>query len=466
MPNGQRIGILLNTTAPAMTLMSGAMLAFAEEGVEFDTISTTGAGGLIGLLYLAPNGKSRVEALKEVPNLFVSDWLYKVCPVNFKLFHKNNLFAETFFRARKHLPSFDVKPEESAHLKRFINDWLQLWATALTPTTSQFLRKGLMGHVPLVTDLVDFDALRAQPTNFYINTFSLWNRRLRVFDQSEVDTNIFNAAQAMYMLFEPVHAAHDLLITGATRDPTGLQAIGTRRRDLEKPPLTAILALDPIPDAFWRTPENAWDAFQLMLMNPIAAIQELILSLYGWTEWNVNQKNLAAMTPLYRIPMDEEIKEEYYPRMLDWTHANAVKLQEIGRRAAAPIARLLRPAAPVGVGGIAGGSNGHLEDYRYRRVVEREMDPATREFRITQRANQFLSLYKPMINNIDRFYPPGPDKQPVSAKSSPPPKTPPAPASRKSPSPPSRRSPRPSGPPSPPPSRRARRRPESRGETR
>jgi hypothetical protein len=34
MANSQRIGIVLSGTAPAMTLMSGAMLAFADHGVE------------------------------------------------------------------------------------------------------------------------------------------------------------------------------------------------------------------------------------------------------------------------------------------------------------------------------------------------------------------------------------------------------------------------------------------------
>ncbi len=51
-----RIGIVLSGTAPAMTLMSGVMLAFDEHNVEFDVISTTGVGGLIGMLYLAPKG--------------------------------------------------------------------------------------------------------------------------------------------------------------------------------------------------------------------------------------------------------------------------------------------------------------------------------------------------------------------------------------------------------------------------
>ena len=139
-PTVNGIGIVLNSTAPAMTLMSGAMLAFAEEDVEFDTISTTGAGGLIGMLYLAPKGKTRVEALKELPNLFVSDWLYRLCPVNFKMFHKYGSIRRAVLEAPQGFAADSPSsPTIRSELKRFFNDWIQLWATILTPSSYQFL---------------------------------------------------------------------------------------------------------------------------------------------------------------------------------------------------------------------------------------------------------------------------------------------------------------------------------------
>jgi len=42
MANTLPIGIVLSGTAPAMTLMSGVMLAFAEYNIEFEVISTAG----------------------------------------------------------------------------------------------------------------------------------------------------------------------------------------------------------------------------------------------------------------------------------------------------------------------------------------------------------------------------------------------------------------------------------------
>lgn len=45
--------LIIGGGAPNATLMSGALSAFHEAGVEFDVVSTAGAGALIGLLYLA-----------------------------------------------------------------------------------------------------------------------------------------------------------------------------------------------------------------------------------------------------------------------------------------------------------------------------------------------------------------------------------------------------------------------------
>ncbi len=83
------------------------------------------------------------------------------------------------------------------------------------------------------------------------------------------------------MLFAPQRMANgDLYTTGATHDPTGLQAIWLNHRD----DLDAVIMLDPMARAIWREPTNIHDAFQLMLMNPIIALQVLISTLYAKTE--------------------------------------------------------------------------------------------------------------------------------------------------------------------------------------
>jgi NTE family protein len=370
------VGIVLSGTAPAMTLMSGAMLAFDEMGVDFEVISTTGAGALIGMLYLAPRGASRTKALEELPNLFMSDWLYKVCPINVKIFHKYGALAQKFYSLRKSLPQIDVDAKDPAPFKRLVNDWLHVWATALTPPSLETSSKAFMSHVPLVEELVDFAKLEASQTRFYVNTFSLWTKRLRYFDNQGnkpgvglVNTDIYNAVQAMFMLFEPVRIPGDLLTTGATRDPTALQAIWTHERGLKR-----VLTLDPVSDAAWRMPRGANDAFQLMLMNPVAALQELTLALYAVFEESLSESRLQ-LPRLDHIPV--EIPPSEQATMWQWTHGNALKLQQIGYDGALPIARLLRNR-----------DFDALSEFRYSRFVTEHASQV--------RSRQLLRIFTPM----------------------------------------------------------------------
>ena len=126
-----------------------------------------------------------------------------------------------------------------------------------------------------------------------MNAFSLYSKRLRFFDNDTVTPDIYNAAQSMFMLFPPVRVENDLLTTGASRDPTGLQAIWLKERDK----LSTVLALDPLARCFWREPTDAYDAFQLMLMNPIVALQQLMYCLYSRTDQIVNTLAGQSCTP-------------------------------------------------------------------------------------------------------------------------------------------------------------------------
>jgi predicted acylesterase/phospholipase RssA len=53
------ISLVLGGGAPNLTLMAGAVAGLDDAGVEFDVVSTSGAGMLIGLLYAAPKGRDR-----------------------------------------------------------------------------------------------------------------------------------------------------------------------------------------------------------------------------------------------------------------------------------------------------------------------------------------------------------------------------------------------------------------------
>ena len=96
------IALVLGGGAPNLTLMAGAVAALDDAGVEFDIVSTSGAGMLVGLLYAAPKGgegdikRDRAAALKNTVNMGVHDAIYRFFPVNFKVFHKPGTLAQAY----------------------------------------------------------------------------------------------------------------------------------------------------------------------------------------------------------------------------------------------------------------------------------------------------------------------------------------------------------------------------------
>jgi NTE family protein len=356
-----RIGIVLSGWAPAMTLMSGAMLGFMEKGVEFDVISTTGVGALIGLLSLAPKNGTRKEALEELPNLFVSDLLYSVLPVNFKVFHKFGPFAKPMYELRNRIPKIKLDPKASSPIGRFLNDWVDLVFCTMTPSTFELKSKGMMSPSPEIEDLVDFTKLKNVNSSFHVNAFNLDERKLEIFDKHTTTVDAYHAAEAMPVLFAPQRMpCGDLFTTGATHDPTGLQAIWLKHKD----DLEAVVMLDPMSRAICREPVNIHDAFQLMLMNPVIALQGLISAFYAWADRigeGLRTKNPEVKLPgLYYVPL--RIDEKYYPNMLKWTHSNAVTLEKIGREAAVAFAEAWQ----------SGNREAFEKKYRYYNYVEQQ----------------------------------------------------------------------------------------------
>ena len=325
----RRIGIVLSGWAPAMTLMSGVMLGFMAKGVKFDVISTSGAGALIGLLCLAPKGRTAQQALQQLPNLFVSDMFYSFLPINTNVFFKYGPFSKGMYDLREKF-KLAVDPADPSPFKRLFNDWVNLKFSLWTPTTFELKTKGMMSHSPQIDEFVDFRKLRDSACRFYVNAFNLNTRDLCIFDNKNTDTAVYHASEALPVLFEPQRVGGgDLFTTGATHDPTGLQAIWLK----EKQNLDMILALDPMSAAIWRAPLNIHDAFQLMLMNPILALETLLFSLYARIDHLRENADPATKLPaLYRIPFS--IDKTYYPEMLKWTYSNAITLQKIGYDAA------------------------------------------------------------------------------------------------------------------------------------
>jgi Patatin-like phospholipase. len=77
--------LVIGGGAPNSTLIAGALAAFLAEGVEFDVISASGAGVLMGLLATAPRDAAPQDALMQWAEVGVADSIYKLFPVNYKV---------------------------------------------------------------------------------------------------------------------------------------------------------------------------------------------------------------------------------------------------------------------------------------------------------------------------------------------------------------------------------------------
>ena len=112
---------------------------------------------LVGLLYAAPKGRTgdikrdRAAALKNTVSLGVSDEIYNVFPVNFKVFYKPGLLADVYRQSladvyRQWLRLFTPLRFADPRVQRYVTD---LWALAfanLSPSSLNPSSLGLCAH--------------------------------------------------------------------------------------------------------------------------------------------------------------------------------------------------------------------------------------------------------------------------------------------------------------------------------
>ena len=149
--------LLLGGGAPTLTLQSGALAALDEKGVEFSAVSTAGAGMVIGLLYAAPKGMTRQEALQNTVDMGVADEIYNAFPVNYKVFFKPGDMAD---RYRQFLAALPQMPVAKNPADRLLGDWMALLCATLSPSDLRPESLGLCAPAPWIDHVVDFDKLQ------------------------------------------------------------------------------------------------------------------------------------------------------------------------------------------------------------------------------------------------------------------------------------------------------------------
>jgi NTE family protein len=351
---GKRV-LVLGGGAPNLTLMSGALLALHDYGLTFDAISMSGAGAVVGLCYLAPKGLTPAEALRNTINFGVSDEIYSLLPINYKIFFKNGPLAEVFRNAwRKLTPvqyaehQYGMSPAEKLEA-----DLLLLAGSMMTPGAPEFFDRGICAHVPFIEDVVDFRRLKdvVSPRTF-LNAYRIDTHEIVEFEGPEIDVRHVRAAFSFPYLYAPYEIDGSFYYEGAAFTGLNLIRLAIDPRYLDIPYVDALdrdayrfILFDVLGDDVIHPARNLMDAYAQSIILPIVGNAEKEISIFKeWVktgntdfiprdEWMLRAKAKAGgKFPDVEKPYIVKfyIPPEQQPYVLDWSRSNLERLFDIG----------------------------------------------------------------------------------------------------------------------------------------
>lgn len=347
-----RAVLILGAGAPHSPLMAGALCAIWEAGKTFDTIWTAGAGGLIGMLFAAPKNRNPAAALRSVVDAGVDDAIYRFFPVDFKVFYKPGPFTQLFrYWARMcHLPepgwpSHPGWPGHSGHpghpgwpgppwppfshaWRRLYNDWIDFWFSALTPTTLNYFSEGMCDPLPFLEEMVDCDALKHFPGDFYLNAYNITADRVDQFDKDELTPLHVRAGLACPFIYPPVTIGTQLYYEGADRQPIPSTHF-TKIKNFGDTGIVVIMdILSSLEPALVRRPRNLWDAYNISIVTPIVSLATRDVERFKNLLESPDIRNIAGK--LHQVSLRFTIPVADAPYLLEWSHSNLRRLWDIG----------------------------------------------------------------------------------------------------------------------------------------
>jgi predicted acylesterase/phospholipase RssA len=361
---GKRI-LVLGGGAPNLTLMSGALLAFHDHGLTFDVITMAGAGAVVGLVYLAPRNLTPVEALRNTMNFGVSDAIYSLCPINFKMFSKGGALAEHFSDFWRTLPAVQVAEHQlgMSPAQKLESDWLLFAGAMMCPSNLSYFDQGLCAHIPFIEDLVDFDKLKTTTTCCYLNAYCIETKQIEQFTNAQIDVQHFQAALSFPYIYAPSEVNGHLFYEGAAFDCLNLIKLAHRLNpkfvklsEKKGADPDKYVLLDVMKSYLIHPARNLWDAYAQSIIVPLVANAEKELALFQ--QW-LSTGNVGDRVPsspedrfLFQLLKQKQKKDELgmsrcvpnadsyvvefiippeqQPYTLDWSRSNLECLFDIG----------------------------------------------------------------------------------------------------------------------------------------
>lgn len=386
------IALVLGGGAPNLTLMAGAVAALDDAGVKFDVVSTSGAGMVIGLLYAAPKGMTRSEALKNCINMGVDDAIYDVFPVNYKVFHKPGPMARAYTQAwqtmaaryQGELGRLTEQWADSAlnallpgdALASVRNMWKQFWAipagakqdedaqrllndmaafvlATLCPSNLNPLSQGMCEPAPWIGEVVDFPKLADFDGEFYLSAYCIEDRNMAIFPKEAIHTEHFHAALAFPLIYSPFKLGGKTYLEGAARDTLNFEGLFEHRKDKSYAPIESIVVCDILGlDQLIGEPRSLYDAWVRSIIVPLVAISKDDIKLFELLHKPKIPERYGVPEPkLLRIDFAKHIPQDHWPKVMDWSYSNLKLLYEVGYKAGKEFfAQNKQDLIPVGLG--------------------------------------------------------------------------------------------------------------------
>jgi NTE family protein len=297
--------LCLGGGATNLTLMSGALHRLHEAGLYKEdkrpnVITMAGAGAVVGLHYLAPKGlkstdpaAAQLEALENTVNFGVSDAIYEMLPINYKVFTKSGPAADLFNEFWSSLPEVReaMRQSKMSDDEALLSDTILFAGAAICPTDVNFFSQGICGHSEFLEELIDFEALnRIDPndTEIEINAFCIEDHEIVDFTNYQCDAkgkpiivgnnryvpqpitaDHLRAALAFPFLHAPYKIGDKHYFEGAAIQCLNDYTVHDAQH------IDWFLVLDPLRKNMVGIPQNLWDAFALSIIMPTAGLTEL-----------------------------------------------------------------------------------------------------------------------------------------------------------------------------------------------
>jgi NTE family protein len=339
--------LVLGGGAPNFTLMSGALLALHRAGITFDLVYMAGAGGVVGLVYLAPKDLTTEQGLLNTMNYGISDPIYAMVPINYKLFSKGGPAAEAFRDYWTSLPQVQAAMHQfgMTNEQKLAADWLLFQGAMMCPNDVNYLTTGVCAHVPFIEDVVDFAKLKTAP-NHALNAYCIEDECIVEFRKPDLDIHHFRAALSFPYIYPPYRIDGKTYYEGAAMD--SLNLIGAMHNAKANSSIDTIVVFDIVKPYVIHRPRNLWDAYAQSIMVPLVANAEKELAIFKyWVETGsvvmppcrqmpeelrgvLSSQNNPTPPGIHVFTLNFDIPKSYQPYMLEWSRSNLEILFGLG----------------------------------------------------------------------------------------------------------------------------------------